>query len=232
MNPTVIMNSKSDTSSLLHLISTPVTSLDSLSAVDYREMVKNSSILKEEQFKSFEPRPINIPFYRPDSYAYAVVEQEMWPSLKSELLQLSQNIRFHSLFQDVPTLKHLQTGPLLIELTNNDTVFNEIIAKMTQKPSGIILYYSNKPSWGDLCQILATRLTATSDKSTFVLRFYEPRQELNLFNAMTIEERATFYPGAHKIEWYDQQWLRCVISCECKIEQNWTINSMNFHENQ
>lgn len=151
----------------------------------------------------------SAPLFSDTADIYMVVEPDLWPNWQIRLYQEVSEPFFCHLFEKTQ-FAGIEQGPVLVAL-NEQSLFNIALNKMENTPCGCLLYFSKDIPRNELISLLRERFLVTTEKSTALLRYYEPRTLLPLLAAMSDEERSLFFHNVTQVHWYQSKWLLAPI---------------------
>lgn len=153
---------------------------------------------------------IDIQSFFSNTDVYVIVEPQLWEKWKFWLYKYVVDPQFAFLFDDTP-YAHIDTGPVVMNLSASAELFNICISQMGKTPCGCFVRAKKNQDWQTILDNLRHAISVSSERSNALLRYYEPRTLLPLFAVMTDEERAAHFYSIEKFVWYYKDWLQSNI---------------------
>lgn len=147
-----------------------------------------------------------VPPIMTENETYVIVEQTLVPNLMTLVYQHGvADINYAAVFDQTPYQKNAAEGPVLIQLTDKNNSFINLMTLFTKNPCGCFLQ-SSKP-FNEVLTWARNALFVNTEKQQGLLRFYEPRMLLPLIGALSLDEQVKFTDIIDAIYWYHHNWL-------------------------
>ena len=137
---------------------------------------------------------------------YVIVEQELIPNIMTLIYQYGvANLKYSDIFDGTAYEDNSGKGPILVQLSNENESFSQLVQLFSKQPSGCFL--QTDLVFSDLLDWVRNALNVNFNNKISLFRFYEPRMLLALLGSLTFNEKSHFFKDIHSVYWFHHAWL-------------------------
>ncbi|MDC5705284.1 DUF4123 domain-containing protein [Vibrio europaeus] len=155
---------------------------------------------------------------------YAIIEPVIWPEWHAELFADNQTPIYVPLFEGTP-FNNIDNGPVVLCVSKKSNMLKLITTKLESSPCGSLFQSSSNTKMDDLLTTLRNALIVNTDRSSALMRYFEPRTLLPLVSTMTDAERSSVFRHTSQIQWFERQWFSVRISTVQELSEHhaWSL---------